>query len=123
MSVHRRLPVWAKVAFVALLVVSGAPACDEGGEKLPARCSDTNGDGMVDPLPLDDLGSAGFPDAENPCLTPVGDAISYIENYTPTAGTSTGGTSTAGTSPGGAPSGQGGAPTGQGGADAGAGGS
>jgi len=116
MSRLRSLPVWTKVAFAALLVVSVAPACDEGGEKLPARCSDTNGDGLGDPLPLDDLGSAGFPHVDNPCVTPIGDSVSYVEKGTPTAGTSTGGTSTGGTS-------TGGAQAGQGGADAGAGGS
>jgi hypothetical protein len=109
MSRLRSLPVWTKVAFVALLVVSVAPACDEGGEKLPAKCSDTNGDGMPDPLPLDDLGSAGVPDVDNPCLTPIGHSVSFIDrggSNATTAGTSSGGTQ-----------------TGQGGADAGAGGS
>ncbi|HKY40067.1 MAG TPA: hypothetical protein VJN18_29230 [Polyangiaceae bacterium] len=108
MSRLRSLPVWAKVAFVALLVVS-ASACDEGGEKLPTRCSDTDGDGVVDPLPLDDLGSAGSPHASNPCVTELGHAVSFVTNggsTTTTAGTSSGGNQ-----------------TGQGGADAGAGGS
>jgi hypothetical protein len=115
MSRLRSLPVWTKVAFVALLVVSVAPACDEGGEKLPARCSDTTGDGQADPPPLDDLGSAGFPHVESPCLNGYGYAVSFIDDGMPTAGSSTGGTSTGGTSTGGTQSGQGGADAGAGG--------
>jgi hypothetical protein len=115
MSRPRSIPVWAKAACLALLVVTGLPACEEGGERLPTRCSDTNGDGMVDPLPLDDLGKAGAPDVTNPCLTATGDAVSFIDDGsgapTTTAGTTSGGSNNGGTQ------------NGQGGADAGAGGS
>ena len=106
MSTLRSLPVWAKVAFAALLALSVTPACDEGGEKLPARCSDTNGDGEVDPLPLDDLGAAGVLDANNPCLTEIGHSLSFVDDgsSTPPDGTNSGGNNTGGTE-----SGQGGA--------------
>jgi hypothetical protein len=102
MSRFRSINAWAKVAIVPLSVALVTTACDEDGKSLPAACAD--------PLPLDDLGSAGTPDVTNPCVTPIGDAVSYVDDGTSTAG--------------GAPSG-GGAPNGvgQGGADAGAGGS
>jgi hypothetical protein len=93
----------AKAALAALLLVAVAAACDEDGKSLPEHCAD--------PLPLDDIANAGVPAVTNPCVTPIGDAVSFVG----TAGsktTSTGGSNNAG-----------GQNASQGGADAGAGGS
>jgi hypothetical protein len=68
---------------LALFVMSVANACDEDGKPLPATCAG--------PLPLDDIGNAGSPDVNNPCLTPIGDAVSFVTSGTPTPGTSSGG--------------------------------
>ena len=109
MSRLRSFPAWAKAVIVALTVVTAASGCDEDGKALPATCAD--------PLPLDDIGNAGFPDTANPCVTPIGDAVSFISNggtTTTTSGSSSGGN---------AGKGNGGTQNNAGGADAGAGGS
>ena len=54
MSRLHSLTAWAKAAIVVSLTATVVAACDEDGKRLPAACAD--------PLPLDDLGRAGFPD-------------------------------------------------------------
>jgi hypothetical protein len=101
MSRLRSFSAWAKAAVVVSLAAPAVAACDEDGKSLPAACAD--------PLPLDDIANAGAPEVSNPCVTPIGDAVSSIEPG--------GSNTTAGASSGGAPN------AGQGGADASAGGS
>lgn len=84
----RSLPGRAKAALGASLLVLFAVACDEEGETAPERCAEP-------PLQIFDIqdppsgGQGG--EATNPCVTPVGHAVS------PSAGT--GSSSTSGTSP------------------------
>jgi hypothetical protein len=113
MSRLRFNPVRAKGALGALLLTlaAGASACDDDGKTAPATCLDPA-------LPLYDIQGAGAPSVDNPCVTPVGHAISFIgEPTTSTGGTSSG--SSGGKTAGGKSSV---ADAGAGGADAGAGG-
>jgi len=106
MSRLRSVSGLVKTALAVLALVTMAAACEEDGKSLPATCAE--------PLPLDDIANAGVPAVTNPCVTPIGDAVSSVGtagSTTTTAGSSTGGNSTAGS-----PNGS------QGGADAGAGG-
>jgi hypothetical protein len=107
MSRLRSLPVQAKAALGALLllVVTGSAACDEDGKTAPERCSDPA-------LPIFNIQTAGAPaddNAQYPCVTKVGHAISQGPTAAPTTGTagkggtSSGSTATAGAGAGGAP--------------------
>jgi hypothetical protein len=91
MSRLRSVPGLVKTALAAALLVTVAAACDEDGKSLPATCAD--------PLPLDDIANAGVPAVTNPCVTPIGDAVSSVGprgTTTTTAGTSTGGNASQG---------------------------
>jgi hypothetical protein len=105
MSRLRSLPVQAKAALGALLllVVTGSAACDEDGKTAPERCRDPA-------LPIFDIQAAGVPaddNAQYPCVTEIGHAIS--QGPTPTTGpagkggSSSGSTASAGAGAGGAP--------------------
>jgi hypothetical protein len=96
MSRSRSLPG----RFAALTIgvaLTAVAACDEDGKTAPERCSD--------PLPLFDPATAGVPADHHPCVTPVGDAVSFVGNA-PSPSTAGQGSSSPGE---GGASGQGGA--------------
>jgi hypothetical protein len=83
MSRLRSHPVRAKAALGALLLmfVTGAAACDEDGQTAPERCLDPA-------LPIFDIQTAGAPaddNAQYPCVTRVGHAISQGPSAAPTS--------------------------------------
>jgi hypothetical protein len=114
----------AAAVFGVLAVVATAVACEEDGKTVPERCVD---------LPLFDIQAAGAPaddnaslvgsDAENPCVTKVGHAVSSFGNGSAGEAPSSGGTGGSGTGGTGGTAGTSGTGSGSGGSpDAGAGG-
>ncbi len=89
MSRLRCTPGLVKTALAAALLVTVAAACDEDGKSLPATCDD--------PLPLDDIANAGVPAVSNPCVTPIGHAVSFVGNTTSTTGGADAGAGAGGT--------------------------
>jgi hypothetical protein len=92
MSRFRSNPVRGKAVLGALLlfVASGSAACDEEGKTAPERCLDPA-------LPIFDIQAAGAPaddNAQYPCVTKAGHAVS--EGRAPTASAGKAATSTAG---------------------------
>lgn len=85
----------------AALLALGALACGEDGKTAPERCADP-------PLPIYDIQDAGAHAVDNPCVTPIGHAVT--EGGSSSSGGSGGTNSTSGPGLGGSP------------ADAGAGG-
>jgi hypothetical protein len=75
---------WAKVAVGLLLLGAASAACDEDGKTAPDKCG-------TPPLMIYDV-QGGAQDADgNPCVTPVGHAISEILPATPSGGTAASG--------------------------------
>jgi hypothetical protein len=86
----------AGVGLLLLAFASSVSACDEDGKTVPERCADPA-------LPIFDIQAAGTPaddNAQYPCSTPVGHAVSSV-GQPATAGTTNGGTSGGGASGGG----------------------
>jgi uncharacterized membrane protein YgcG len=106
------------VALGAFVLMTAAMGCDEDGKTAPERCAQP-------PLEIFDIQKAAPPAeggeaALNPCVTPIGHAISSIDTGDAGGTSATGGT-TAGTGGGGTTS-TGGTSGGGGTPDAGAGG-
>jgi hypothetical protein len=107
MSRQRYVPTRVKACLGLLLLAftSAVSACDEDGKTAPERCADP-------PLLIFDIQAAGVPaddNAQYPCSTPIGHAVSGVGSAV-TAGTTSGGasgegggTATAGAGAGGAP--------------------
>jgi hypothetical protein len=72
MSLSRSLPGRFAAALTIGVALTTGVACDEDGRTAPERCSD--------PLPLFDPATAGVPADHHPCVTPVGDAVSFVGN-------------------------------------------
>jgi hypothetical protein len=102
-----RLRSTTALALGALLIALGGVACEEDGKTAPARCSDPP---LPEPFDILHAGAPADDNADLPCSTPIGHAVSSI-------GASSGGTSSnGGAASGGKTSASGGSP------DAGAGG-
>ena len=70
MSRLRIVPGRATLAVGLLLLAAAATACEEDSKTAPATCADPA-------LPIYDI-QGGAEDVNNPCVTPVGHAVSSI---------------------------------------------